>query len=197
MCGLKKTNLSMSSSYRDSLNKWLSQLEVSANSVLDIGGSQEQVKNRVKSWNVNEYLIGDLPNPHKDSIKPDIEMDLNSPIWSIEKTFDIIFCLEVFEYIYNPLAALSRVESYMNENGVAWVSFPSIYPMHEPINDDCLRYMPGGIKKLAEHARLNIAEMIPRRPETRTLLDFYSHERLRAAKNQDHMFMGWIVKFSK
>lgn len=187
----------MSSSYRDSLNRWLNQLEVNSNSVLDIGGSQEQVKNRVKSWNVKEYFIADLPNPHKDSAKPDIILNLNMPIWEIPRTFDTVFCLEVFEYVYNPLAAFQHISSLMHKNSVAWISFPSMYPMHEPIEDDSLRYMPGGIKKLSHSSNLKIEEMIPRRPETRTMLDFYSHERLRAAKNQDHMFMGWIVRFSK
>lgn len=189
----------MSSTYRESLNKWLQNLEVSTDSVLDIGGSQEQVRNRVKYWNVKEYLIADLPQPHKDSRKPDLFIDLN---YSLnydydEYEFDLIFCLEVAEYIWDPVNAFSVLHKLLKKDGTLWMSFPSIYPMHEPINDDCLRYMPAGIKKLANNCGLKIEEMISRRPETRTLLDFYSHERLRAAKNQDHMFMGWIVKFIK
>ena len=67
----------MSSSYRNALNEWLAQLDVKAESVLDIGGSQLTMPKRVRSWDVGEYLIADLPEPHEDSPKPDIVLDLN------------------------------------------------------------------------------------------------------------------------
>ena len=64
----------MSSSYRDELNRWLEQLDVKADRVLDIGGSQKSLKPRVKSWEVGQLRIADLPNPHENSPKPDIEL---------------------------------------------------------------------------------------------------------------------------
>jgi hypothetical protein len=57
--------------------------------------------------------------------------------------------------------------------------------------------MPAAIKKYAEFVGLKIDEMIPRRPETNALQQYYSLERLRAARGEDHAFMGFIVKFSK
>lgn len=190
----------MSSSYRNSLNEWLSQLEVRADIVLDIGGSQEKVKDRVKSWNVEEYLIADLPSPHKESPKPDVELDLNE-----EYTYedpennpaDLIFCLEVFDYVYNPLDAFKSISHLLKEGGTAWISFPSAYPLHQPIEDDALRYMPSAIYKLAKAAGLKVEQIIYRRPETNLLLQFYSAERMRAAKHEDHNFTGMIVEFSK
>lgn len=188
----------MSSSYRQELDKWLSQLEVKADRVLDIGGSQLPVKGRTKSWDVKEYLIADLPQPHADSPKPDIEVNLNIPIWEMPgKLYDLIFCLEVFDYIYNPVAALGRIASYLEDGGTAWVTFPSIYPLHQPVDDDALRYMPGGIKKLAEAAGLTIKQMIPRRPETNKWQEFFYAERMRGAKHEDHSFTGFVVEFTK
>lgn len=187
----------MSSSYRLTLENWLKELDVNANSVLDIGGSQQEVRKRVRSWEVKDYKIADLPDPHEDSPQPDIVIDLNSPIYKADQQFDIIFCLEVMEYVYNPFFALAQIAEYLNDNGTAWVSFPSFYPLHNPIEDDCLRYMPAGIKKLAQSAGLQVAQMIPRRPETGALLQYFSAERLRAAKGTDHMFMGWIVELKK
>lgn len=191
----------MSSSYRNSLNEWLAQLEVNADRVLDIGGSQEKLPPRVKSWNVKEYLIADLPEPHKDSPKPDIEMDLNvsmlKNLAAYQRQFDMVFCLEVFDYVWNPSFAMINMWTLMKEESTAWVTFPSVYPLHQPVEDDALRYMPGGIKKLADYASLEIVQMIPRRFETNLWDQTIRAERTRAAKHEDHNFQGWIVEMRK
>lgn len=203
----------MSSSYRMELDKWLSQLEVEANRVLDIGGSQLPVKDRTKSWDVKEYLIGDLPEPHVGSPKPDIEMDIQTYMANIPNTefsdgeivyenklyewADTIFCLEVFDYVYDPMNAFLNIKKLLKKNGTAWVTFPSVYPLHQPVEDDALRYMPGGIKKLAQAVDLEIVQMISRRPETNKWQEFFYAERMRGAKHQDHNFTGWIVELRK
>lgn len=186
----------MGSSFRLSLNHWLSDLDVKANRVLDIGGSQEPVKGRTKSWDVKDYMIADLPEPHKGSPKPDIVMDLNKPSVKLIE-FDLIFCLEVFDYIYDPMVAMKNIARLLSLDGTAWVSFPSVYPLHQPVEDDALRYMPGGIVKLAEAAKLTVEQMIKRRPETNLLEQFYQAERMRAAKHEDHHFTGFICEFKK
>lgn len=188
---------SMSSSYRITLENWLKELDVKADTVLDIGGSQNPVKNRVRSWEVADYKIADLPSPHEDSQQPDYEVDLNSPslVLTNKPKSNLIFCLEVFEYIWNPVGAMAHISNYLSADGRAWVTFPSFYPLHNPVEEDCLRYMPAGIKKLAQAAGLEIVQMIPRRPETNALLQYYSAERLRAARGEDHLFMGYIVEF--
>ena len=193
--------MDVSSSYRMELDRFLANLDVVGDRVLDIGGSQQNVKGRTKSWDVNEYLIADLPEPHVGSPKPDIELDLNSEAVSLEDTkfkqFDLIFCLEVMDYVWHSYAAFANIQLLLAEGGTAWVSFPSQYPLHQPIEDDALRYMPGGIKKLAEAVGLKIEEMIPRIAETDAFMDYCRAERLRAAKHEDHRIMGWIVRMSK
>lgn len=192
----------MASSYRLTLEKFLSELDVKADRVLGVGDAQLQTKGRTKSWDVKEYLIVDLPEPHVSSPKPDIEFDLNQdaqeyiPNILLGKA-DLIFCLEVFDYIYNPKKAFEWLAMFLREDGTAWVSFPSFYPLHQPVEDDALRYMPAGIVKLAESAGLSIEQMIPRRPESNALEQFFSIERLRSAKHEDHNFMGWICEFKK
>lgn len=187
----------MASSYRLTLENWLATLDVKANRVLGIGDSQNPTKGRTKSWEVKEYLIADLPEPHKDSPKPDIEIDLNYQISAEGNQFDVVFCLEVFDYVFNPVAAIGTIASYLKPSGTAWVSFPSIYPLHQPVEDDALRYMPAGIIKLAESAGLSVEQMIKRRPETNLFEQFYRAERMRAAKHEDHNFTGFIVEFKK
>jgi SAM-dependent methyltransferase len=187
----------MSSSYREELDRWLKQLDVIADRVLDIGGAQLPIKGRTRSWDVLEYKIADLPQPHADSPRPEIMLDLNHRQGSQTEHYDLIFCLEVFDYIFDPVGALSNITGLLEPGGEAWVTFPSVYPLHQPVEDDALRYMPGGIKKLAEAAGLTIAEMIPRRPETNKWQEFFYAERMRGARNTDHSFTGWIVRFKK
>jgi hypothetical protein len=190
----------MSSTYRESLDRWLGELEVNANLVYDIGASQEQLPRRVKTWSVEEYVMFDLEQPHK-GIKPDVICDLNSgnnkPIAGYLGMADAVFCLEVMEYIYRPETALRTLRSLISKDGYLWVSFPTFYPLHQPIEDDCLRYMPSGVRKLADLVGLKITDMIYRRPETNALQQYFSAERLRAAKGEDHAFFGMIVRFER
>ncbi len=187
----------MSSSYRLELNKWLSELDVNADVVLDIGGAQEPLKGRTKSWDVKEYLIADLPQPHKDSPKPDIELDLNSHSSGLQHQYDLIFCLEVFDYVFDPVNAFEIIELGLNKGGTAWITFPFAYPTHNPIEDDMLRYTEFAIYKLSESVGLRVEEIIKRRPETNLLDQFYRAERMRAAKHYDHNVTGFIAKLSK
>lgn len=194
----------MSSSYRIELDKWLAGLDIKADSVLDIGGSQLQAKGRTRSWDVKNYHILDLPQPHKGSPKPDIEMDINTQSIADYYTeyvdqydYEVIFCLEVFDYVWDPRNALKLIKGFLNDGGSAWVSFPSFYPLHQPIEDDALRYMPGGIQKLADSVRLTIKEWIPRRTETDAIYQAFRTERMRCAKGEDHNISGWIVRFEK
>jgi SAM-dependent methyltransferase len=128
--------------------------------------------------------------------RQDIEMDLNLH-YEPYGTYDLVFCLEVFDYVYDPMQAFKTIANQLANGGVAWVTFPSVYPLHQPVEDDALRYMPGGIKKLAAAVGLTIEEMIPRRFESDAWDRTIRAERLRAAKHQDHNFSGWIVKFKK
>lgn len=186
----------MSSSYRITLDNWLRTVDVKAESVLDIGGSQLPVKGRTNSWDVDDYKIADLAQPHIDSPKPDIVLDLNSDD-NVFDCFQIIFCLEVFDYVWNPAQAFEHIAELLDDGGIAYVTFPFAYPTHQPIEDDALRYAEGGIRKLANHANLKIVEMIRRQPETNALDSFYRAERMRAAKHYDHAVTGWIVEFQK
>lgn len=186
----------MSSSYRQELDKWLSQLDVKAFSVGDVGGAQLPVQGRTRTWEVGKTTIYDLPSPHNGP-PPDVQLDLNTATVFPLSTHDMIFCLEVAEYLWNPSHAVFVLAQMLTSGGALWMTFPSFYPHHNPVDDDCLRYMEGGIRKLAASAGLEIVKMIPRRPETSMLQQAWVAERMRAAKGFDHAVTGWIVEFTK
>lgn len=196
----------MSSSYRLELDRWLKSLDVVADTVFDVGGAQLPLPKRVNSFDVDNYTIFDLPQPHADSPEPDVLCDLNeglasaginSAIHGYRGMADAVFCLEVMEYVYRPELALNTLKTLVKPKGYIWVSWQSVYPLHQPIADDALRYMPAGVQKLADICGLKITEWVWRRAETNGWLQFCSAERMRPAKGEDHSFTGFITKLEK
>lgn len=194
----------MGSWYKEQLNNWVNELEVTASILFDIGGSQNPLKGRTKSWDVKDYKIVDLAEPHVTLQLPDLAQDFNHPL--DEDMFreylgkvDTIYCLGVFDYVINPNIAMQNLYDLMSPGGSAWVEFPFIYPHHNPIEVDGLRYTWPSINNLAKQSGLQVTDVWKRRPlpENHHLLDFFSVDRMRAAPNFDHNVTGYIVKLTK
>lgn len=209
----------MASYYRKQLEEFLKRLDVKAERVADVGGSQLPVKGRTKTWEVNHYDIFDLPEPHEDKPKPDFEIDLNKAdstgiyddgeiyfdVFSSEKLndkktlpYDVVFCLEVMEYIYDPVSAVRNLHNLLKKGGTLYITFPFIYPHHEPLEHDTLRYTKNGAIKLLEMAGFEIELVKPRRGIHNTILQFFRLDGMRMSKNHhDHMETGYIIKAIK
>lgn len=173
--------------YRQQLEQWLSQLDVKADTVLDIGGEQGHVKSRVKSWDVKNYEVLDLP-----------EFDLEETNWGGYKSGDVIFCLEVFEYLIDPLTAIRNLERCMGSGAKAYVTFAFVYPHHNELERDSLRYTESGIKRLAESAGLKIENIWYRTDKSGLLDAFYNSDGMRKSKQYNHHDVtGFIVEFQK
>lgn len=172
--------------FRQQLEAWLANIDVSAQKVLDAGGSAKPVNRRVRSWNVDEYIILDnCLEPHET--RPSIVADLNLPFSrqngpsALDQvaTFDLIFCLEVMEYIWNPVVALENLNLLLQQRGRLYISFPFIYPIHDPVGHDFLRYTQEGVSKLLTETGFEVNDVFVRRIRNPKLLT--------AAYNADHM----------
>lgn len=152
----------MSSWSRIQLERWLQTIDVKVDKVLDVGGSQFPVKGRTKSWEVEEYKILDLGQPHNCIQTPDIIQDINEEFDIPYTDFDIAFCLEVSEYLWNPVQALININKCLKEGGILYLSSHFIYPVHTPVENDCLRYTRKGIITMLEKTGFEIIEIIPR-----------------------------------
>jgi SAM-dependent methyltransferase len=187
--------------YRDQLERWLSTIDVKADNVLDIGGAANPVKDRVKSWEVGTYRIADnfLEKPKDDSI-PIYEYDLNEEGIVDETDWDVIFCLEVFEYIYDPHVALDNIQTMLGNEGKAYISFPSIYPVHEPKEYDYLRFTRQGIVRLLDIVGFSEWKILPRIATIgkEALGQFYSFEGMHPVKHDDVIYhIGYLVEACK
>lgn len=187
----------MASYYKQQLNDWKRSLDVKAKTVFDIGGSQDPIKGMTNSWDVEDYRIIDLPEPHVEKVKPDIAHDMNK-VWVGAATADLIFCLGVSDYIINPNIFMDNIRKMLAVGGTAWVEFPFVYPIHNPVDDEGCRYSEGCIRRLAKQAGLKIEEIIYKRPKPDNpyLIKFYRYDGMRAADGVNHNVTGYIVRLS-
>lgn len=189
----------MTSVYKQQLKDWVAQLDVKAEKVIDIGGSQDPIKGRTRSWEVKHYLIADLADPHINNQSADILLNLDSDdvnILNIGKC-DSLFCLEVFDYIRNPIQAFDNLACLLRKGGEAWVTFPFIYPHHNPIADEGLRYTEPAIRYYGDKFAMPVQEIVYRKPNSHKLLEYYAEDGFRAAPNYNHNVIGYIVRFKK
>lgn len=170
--------------YRQQLEQWLSQLDVKADYVIDVGGAQGYVKDRVKSWDVKKYEVFDLPNDIQDE-QPG-------------ENADIVFCLEVFEYLIRPAEALVNIADSLRKGGRAYITFAFIYPHHNELQNEGLRYTHHSILRLADYAGLLVSKMDYRIDPSGKLVDFYNTDGMRVAKEYfNHNVTGFIVEMTK
>jgi len=192
----------MSSYYRQQLEGYLGQQSYKVGNVLDVGASDGLAKSRVKKLECNNYTTLDWDN------KSDISHDLNifSPAEELfsfnrERHFELIFCLEVFEYIWNPYNAIANLHNWLKPNGTLVVTFPTIYPLHNPEGIDYLRYSKEWIVKIMQ-GRFDFKQLdiLPRVATNgrADLASFYKNEQMHARKGTEDIFdIGYIVKAKK
>lgn len=187
----------MSSFYRQQLEQYLSGLDIKANRVLDIGGGANPVKGRVRSFACDEYSIADNESEDQKQ-QPDIVMDINYVVEPIRK-YDVIFCLEVMEYVFDPVQAIKNIKNLTTYGGTAYITFPFLYPVHNPIEIDYMRYTRQGVEKLLSEAGFESWMIYPRTQQgTEKIQKWYSSEKMHAAKGYDgHDETGFIVKARK
>lgn len=193
----------MGSWYKQQLNDFVSRLDVKADVVLDIGGAQSPIKGRTFSWDVKDYKIVDLAVPHVELQKPDIAHDMNyrlsGDILDYYEKADEIHMYGVMDYVINPNDAMDNVYNLLKDDGIAWVEFPFVYPIHQPVDDEGCRYSEGCVRRLAKQAGLEVVDWIYKRPKpgNRKLLEFYAEDGMRASRDVDHNVTGYIVKFRR
>lgn len=207
----------MSSLTRQQLEKWLKTLEFPYQKgfkILDIGGSQNPIGPRIGQFGgtLNDILILDLEKPHEEKRKANFVWDINLEMTEMHKSnsydnpayaeeeFDVVFCIEVSEYLWNPIVALKNINHLLKQNGILYMSFHFIYPQHNPVQEDCLRYTPAGVSRLMSETGFLIEEM-----KMRTMGDegnaffyqFMSQEKMRPANMVNHDIIGCLVKAKK
>jgi hypothetical protein len=171
--------------YRDQLESYLRTVRVGCGTVFDVGGGQKPVKGRTATWDVGEYVVMDMPG---------YDLDVRNEHLS---KCDMAFCLEVFEYLLVPTVAMGNICDMLRPGGTAVVSFPFVYPLHNEVELDSLRYTVTGVRRLAARAGLEVVGVRERKARTGSLVRYYSEDGMRCAKGHCHDNTGFIVTFRK
>ena len=100
----------------------------------------------------------------------------------------------------NPFQAIENLASFLKEGGIAYISFPTIYPVHNPPSIDYLRYTKNGVEKLLKEGGFSTWEITPRIATNgvEALARFYSLEGMHPVKNDRVIFdIGYLCKVIK
>lgn len=183
----------MPSNIRRQLETWLKTIDVKCDSCLDVGGVVLPVKSRTKSWNVSDYKILDSCSS-KRGTTTDYMGDINYPIDELPQ-FDVVFCLEVMEYIWNPAMALHNISNFLKPNGILYISFHLFFPHHHPSDIDYLRYTRRGIERLLKETGFKVEEIIPRMTIVPDILKKFCEAESKVYKHQGEI--GYLIKAKK
>lgn len=196
--------------YRDQMEAWLKTLDIEADMVLDIGGAAKPIDTRVNSWKVKDYFIldneaeGQLDESRlvlTDYYQGQMKLDLNYGSWKIDKQFDAIFCLEVFEYIYDPVQAINHIFDLLKPGGKLYITFPFAYPLHNPSDKDFLRYTKSGVLKYLEGVgfKSENIKIKDRNDKSGLLKRFYFADGMHPARGEqfNHDATGFLVEVTK
>lgn len=192
----------MSSLYKQAILSYLGSRSYEADRVLDVGGGETKASKYTKIDCKKYSVLDNLPD-----LKPDYVHDLNEfkhpeEIFQIERipSFDLIFCLNVFEYIWNPYNAVANLYAWLDKGGRLVVNFPFIYPYHNPVGIDYLRYTDEWVKKMFGD-RLNFKtiniETINATDGAVSLHDFYAQEKMHHRKDNSINKIGCILEAVK
>lgn len=130
--------------YKEQLKDFLKDRDFRSDRVLSVGKMNDDLK-YFRSADYTTVTTIDVDPQYA----PDILMDMNLGMEQISAEtfvrvvrdgFDDLFTFELWEYIYSPMTALQNCYALLKNGGRLWVSAPFIYPTHNPVDADYLRY---------------------------------------------------------
>ena len=138
---------------RRHLESCLKELNIKGD-VLDVGGLTWPVVNRTKSWDVSIYDILDI-NDKLIGRKAYYLEDLNKEIYEVGG-YDIAFCLEVMQFIYNPFTAMKNLNRFLKVGGKLYINFHFFFDYKPMKGRDYLRYTKRAIAKLMKETGFKV-----------------------------------------
>jgi len=194
------------SATKQQLKDFLSKVDLKAERVLSIGAQHDDRK-YFKSVTVEDWQTLDS----NEEFKPNILYDMNEPMLDADGTkvdmdllenFDAVLAFELWEYIYDPMVAHANIYDLLRPGGVYMGSYCFIYPHHNPMHTDFLRYTDWGIKKILTAIGFREIEITPRVASAgrADLINFVRAEGMRLSKELAPSYewpVGYIVKAKK
>ncbi len=122
---------------------------------LDLGAGQLAWK-ELLDRHVREYISGDLvPGPRG----LDVILDVTAGLPFADGSFDTVFCCSVLEHTVEPWQAFSEMRRVLSPRGVAVLSVPFVFPLHDEPHD-YYRFTLYGVKYLAQQTGFEIEKIV-------------------------------------
>lgn len=129
--------------HREDIRAWLKDVSLNGLLVVDWGCGTKPIKNYLKGG--SEYLgIDKLSH-----VGADLIVNFNSPV-TLEKKYDVAFCLEVLEHCQYPAVVLENIYQSLRAGGKLYLSVPFLYPVHS--DEDYWRFTDQGLVFLLRNA---------------------------------------------
>lgn len=127
--------------------------------VLDIGAADRWLQAHLDPE--VQYVALDYPATGQVlyGARPDVFADA-ARLPFADGTFGAVACLEVLEHVRMPDQVLAEIARVLRPDGLAYVSMPFLYPIHDAPHD-YQRWTPHGWRRSAELAGLEIRAMQP------------------------------------
>ena len=190
---------------REQLQKYLSEIDIIDKVVLDAGsGSREHWARNWTRGEPEEYITLDSEEFPDVTIVTDLnEEGIYKESDNFDsQNFDIIFCLETLEHLWNPIEALRTFMRVLKPNGKAYFSTPLINPYHDTV--DYARYTDEWYQKVLTEVGFKDIKIKPRvaTDGLPRLLDFYKAEglrmsKMRAGQEEKTAWVGFFVEATK
>lgn len=126
-------------------------------SVLDIGAADRWIERHL-SVGV-DYVSLDYPSTGRDmyGARPHVFADARHLPFPGGR-FDGIVCLEVLEHVPDPAMVVGEIARVLKPGGVAWLSMPFLYPLHDAPYD-FQRYTEYGLRRDVQRAGLEVVAL--------------------------------------
>jgi len=119
---------------REQLICYLQGIDIAGCNVLDIGVQDNPASNYTHG-RPKQYDTVDIDTQWN----PTYELDLNDDWKALDiGKYDVVFCLETLEHIWNPIQAIQNIAGVLEGSGTVYLSTPFINPIHDKW--DYLRY---------------------------------------------------------
>lgn len=184
---------------REQVQKWLKKIDITGKSVLDVGsGAKEKY--------ACNYTIG-IPTIYdtldsNEAFEPTYCVDFNNEMDFTDQPYDIVFCLETLEHLWNPVQAVNNLSKLTKE--VCYISTPLINPIHD--THDFLRYTIQWFEEVLPKAGFRTVIINPRSATAgqESLQEFFNCEGMRMSKvtlqrgyGRNLFDIGYVVEASK
>ena len=149
------------------------------------------MKGRTKTWDVERYDIWDVKES-RNGVKANYVSDLNRERSHFTWMYDVAFCVEVTDHLWNPVQAFQNINTAIKNGGLLYISSNFLFPHHTGF--DCIRLTRTGLEKILQETGFEVLEVTPRFAVD-TTLSVAIHKESKVVYYDG--VIGWMVKARK